>query len=190
LTGVGYQGRTVDDLAAQLAAMGVARVVDVRLNPISRKPRLSKTGLGPALAAGNTYQHRRQLGNPKTNRARFAGPDEHRKQARQHYLSLLRNPAARDAPDPVAETGRHELLAVLCFEADQSHCHRDLVLREATRRLTDTSTDGGNLPPEIAATPCQLTPHNTRRGPRPRHALTSEPGCDQTRDDLLLAAED
>ena len=45
--------------------MGVTRLVDVRLTPISRKPGLSKTALGRELAAvGMVYEHRRELGNP------------------------------------------------------------------------------------------------------------------------------
>jgi hypothetical protein len=35
---VGYEGLTADQLMARLVAMGVTRLVDVRLTPISRKP--------------------------------------------------------------------------------------------------------------------------------------------------------
>ena len=38
LVGVGYEGLTVGELVARLEAMGVTRLVDVRLTPISRKP--------------------------------------------------------------------------------------------------------------------------------------------------------
>src|SRR5258707_759886 len=75
LVGVGYEGRTVDELVAHLVAVGVSRLIDVRLTPISRKRGLSKTALGAALAdVGIEYEHRRELGNPKTNRAGFTGP--------------------------------------------------------------------------------------------------------------------
>lgn len=47
-------------------------LVDVRLTPLSRKPRLSKTKLAAALAdVGIEYVHHRALGNPKDNRAGF-----------------------------------------------------------------------------------------------------------------------
>jgi uncharacterized protein (DUF488 family) len=148
LIGVGYQGRTVDDLVAHLAAMGVARVVDVRLNPISRKPGLSKTALACALAAaGIDYEHHRELGNPKANRSGFAGSSEDRRRARDHYAGLLDAPAADEALDAIVDAARRELVAVLCFEADQSRCHRDVVLREASRRRTRDGTDGGGLHP-------------------------------------------
>ncbi len=38
LIGVGYEGRTLEELVAHLLAMDVSRLVDVRLNPISRNP--------------------------------------------------------------------------------------------------------------------------------------------------------
>lgn len=138
LVGVGYEGRTVDELVAQLVAMGVSRLVDVRLTPISRKPGLSKTALGHGLrAAGIAYEHRRELGNPKANRAGFAGPAFEREDALAQYRMLLRRPEASDALDEVANAGQRERVAVLCFEADQSRCHRDVVLHEAQRRLTN-----------------------------------------------------
>jgi uncharacterized protein (DUF488 family) len=121
LIGVGYEGRTVDDLTAQPVAIGVSRAVDVRLNPISHKPGLSKTALGRALtAAGIAYEHHRDLGNPKANRAGLAGSGEDRRRARDHYVGLLGDPTAGNALDAVADAARRELVAVLCFEADQS----------------------------------------------------------------------
>jgi uncharacterized protein (DUF488 family) len=135
--GVGYEGRTLDELVTQLVAMDVSRLVDVRLNPISRKPGLSKTALGRALtAAGIAYEHRRELGNPKTNRSGFAGDDTEWKQARSRYQELLRQPEAIEALDAVAKAASEERVAVLCFEADEHRCHRDLVLAEARQRLT------------------------------------------------------
>jgi uncharacterized protein (DUF488 family) len=37
--------------------------------------------------------------------------------------------------EPV-KAGHRERVAVLCFEAEQSRCHRDIVLDEARRRST------------------------------------------------------
>jgi uncharacterized protein (DUF488 family) len=137
LIGVGYQGRTADELVAHLQALHVTRLVDVRLNPISRKPGLSKTALARALAdAGIVYEHRRELGNPKTNRVGFAGSPTEQADARARYRDILHQPQADDALNNLAEAGRRERVAVLCFEADQSRCHRDLVLLEAQERMT------------------------------------------------------
>lgn len=140
LIGVGYQGRDIEAFVGYLCALGVSRLVDVRLTPISRKRGFSKTALAQALgAAGIAYEHRRELGNPKANRPGFAGPPDMRAMARNVYANLLRHPDAVKALDAIAEAGRRELVAVLCFEADQQHCHRDVVLEAASKRLAGVS---------------------------------------------------
>jgi uncharacterized protein (DUF488 family) len=136
---VGYQGRTVEELVGDLVELGVSRVVDVRLNPISRKRGLSKTALGKALAdVGIAYEHRRQLGNPKPNRAGFAGDEAELAEAREAFGALLRRPEAVDALDAIVRAGRRERVAVLCYEAEQRRCHRDVVIQEVHRRAPAT----------------------------------------------------
>jgi len=131
LYGVGYQGLTLEEFIAGLVAMGVTRLFDVRLTPVSRKPGFSRTALARALGeAGIAYEHRRELGNPKPNRSGFAGRPPAVAAARQAYRSLLSAPPARTALAEIAEAARSEVVAVMCFEADQSHCHRDVVLRD------------------------------------------------------------
>ena len=116
--------------------MGVSRLVDVRLNPISRKPGLSKTALRHALAeAGIDYEHRRELGNPKANRAGFAGAPTELTTARSIFKTLLDRPEADKALNELAASGRTELVALLCYEADQRRCHRDVVLQEIRQRF-------------------------------------------------------
>jgi uncharacterized protein (DUF488 family) len=145
LVGVGYEGRTVEELIAQLRALGVSRLVDVRLTPLSRKPGLSKTALGRALEeAGIAYEHRRELGNPKTNRPGFAGSGTERDDARAHYAELLQQPEAHQALEAVTAAGGQERVAVLCFEADEDRCHRQVVIEEVQRRLgLGTTRRGG-----------------------------------------------
>ncbi len=136
IIGVGYEGRNVHELVDELTATGVSRIVDVRLNPISRKPGLSKTALRHALAeAGIDYEHHRELGNPKANRAGFAGEPTELTRARSIYRTLLDRPEADRALDDLAASGRTELVALLCFEADQQRCHRDVILQEVRRRF-------------------------------------------------------
>ncbi|MEV7229621.1 DUF488 domain-containing protein [Polymorphospora sp. NPDC051019] len=140
LVGVGYEGRDIGEFVAELSANGVSRLVDVRLTPISRKRGFSKTALASALgAAGIAYEHRRELGNPKTNRSGFAGPAEELAQARAVYAEILDRPEGRAALDAVAAAGQRELVALLCFEADQQHCHRDVVLRAVRDRVAATA---------------------------------------------------
>ena len=135
VAGVGYEGQTIEAFVSALERQGVQRLVDVRLTPLSRKRGFSKSALIQALAsAGIAYEHRRELGNPKHNRAGFAGSDADRSQARAVFAELLRRPEAVEAIDAVAAAAAREQVVVLCFEADQHRCHRDLVLAELTQR--------------------------------------------------------
>lgn len=127
--GIGYEGHDVEGLIGRLHAVGVDTVVDVRLTPISRKKGLSKTALNAALAdAGIGYLHRRALGNPKYNRPGFAADGHEREMAIATFRALLDEPEAADALDEVRDLARRHLVALLCFEADESCCHRHVIL--------------------------------------------------------------
>ena len=127
ITGWGYEGRTVADLVAFARAKGAEWVVDVRLNPISRKPGFSKKALGAALAAeGLQYLHLPALGNPKDNRAGFAdvaGADG-RVARRRYRAEVIESPGARAALHRLAELDVQGGAVLLCFEADARTCHR------------------------------------------------------------------
>lgn len=134
--GVGYEGQEIRDFVAALVHRGITRLVDVRLTPISRKRGFSKTALREALLeAGIQYDHRRELGNPKTNRAGFAGSEPELAEAKARYVATLDTDEARRSLDDLAQLAVKESLAVLCFEADQRRCHRDVVLEEIAGRL-------------------------------------------------------
>ena len=127
LLSIGYEGRTVDDLVHELTQRKVAVLADVRLNPISRKPGLSKKALTAALhAAGIAYVHLPALGNPRDNRAGFADPQNG--QPRNRYTQILTTPAAVAATLHLTNIAEHDLVAVLCFERDEQTCHRQLIL--------------------------------------------------------------
>jgi uncharacterized protein (DUF488 family) len=133
--GVGYEGQSIGSFVSDLRRQGIERLVDVRLRPLSRKPGFSKSALVEALAAaGIAYEHRAELGNPKDNRAGFAGSDADRSHARAVFAQLLLRPEAVDAIEAVAAAAGRQRVAVLCFEADQDRCHRDVVLAEVARR--------------------------------------------------------
>jgi uncharacterized protein (DUF488 family) len=130
LLGVGYEGRSIDEFVAGLVDRGVSRLVDVRMTPISRKRGFSKSALSQALAAsGIAYEHRRELGNPKDNRPGFGGNAEELAAARAIYADLLHRAAPEQALDALAGLAQTELIALLCFEADEHRCHRHVVLR-------------------------------------------------------------
>lgn len=128
LVSIGYEGKTVGDLVAQLLEQDVRVLVDVRLTPLSRKPGLSKTKLSKALAAvGIGYVHHRALGNPKDNRAGFRAGEP---QSRARYRGVLKSAAATDALAHVCELLDSGVVGLLCFEHDHADCHRDIVVRQ------------------------------------------------------------
>jgi uncharacterized protein (DUF488 family) len=145
LIGVGYEGQSIGSFIDMLLIQGVTHLVDVRLTPISRKPGFSKTALGHALAAADiSYTHLPELGNPKSNRAGFAGDTAELTRARRFFVQQIRRPAAESALDTIAELAAHHRVAVLCFEADEQRCHRHVVLAQARQRASSVS---GSRPP-------------------------------------------
>jgi uncharacterized protein (DUF488 family) len=123
---IGYEGREADELVAELAARGVGTVVDVRLNPVSRKRGFSKRQLAARLeSAGIDYVHLPALGNPRDNRAAFRAGDP---DARARFRRRLEEAEAVAALDELARLADAGVVAVLCLEADHDECHRSAVV--------------------------------------------------------------
>ncbi|MFJ8468228.1 DUF488 family protein, N3 subclade [Streptomyces swartbergensis] len=133
LWSAGYEGRDIDSFVASLLDSRIDVVADVRLTPISRKKGFSKTRLGEALAeAGIEYTHLRGLGNPKDNRAPFW--DGRLDEGRARFRGVLRSEDAQTDLERLAEHARQSRVAVLCFEKDESRCHRQVVLDTVRKR--------------------------------------------------------
>lgn len=133
LWSAGYEGRDIDSFVASLLDSRIDVVADVRLTPISRKKGFSKTRLGQALAeAGIEYTHLRGLGNPKDNRAPFW--DGRLDVGRARFRGVLRSEDAQTDLERLAEHARQSRVAVLCFEKDESRCHRQVVLDTVRKR--------------------------------------------------------
>lgn len=134
--GIGYEGSDIDGFVERITRADVDIVADVRLTPVSRKHGFSKNALADALeAVGVQYIHLRALGNPKVNRPGFSGTPGESRVARAHYEDLLRGSEATVALDHLTALTRTHRVAVLCFEADEGRCHRDLVLSAIRHRL-------------------------------------------------------
>jgi len=133
LWSAGYEGRDIDSFVASLLDSRISVVADVRLTPISRKKGFSKTRLGEALAeAGIEYTHLRGLGNPKDNRAPFW--EGRLDVGRARFREVLRSEEAQSDLERLAEHARQSRVAVLCFEKDESRCHRQVVLETVRKR--------------------------------------------------------
>ena len=124
---IGYEGATVAELIAALRTAGVARVIDVRALPLSRRPGFSKTSLAAGLAeAGIGYVHLKALGTPKPGRDAAKKGDI--ATLRAVYAEQLELPEAQAQAAIMLDFARATPSALLCFERDPCHCHRTLLL--------------------------------------------------------------
>jgi uncharacterized protein (DUF488 family) len=129
---IGYEKLLPPALLAELEAAGIERLIDVRYRPQSRRPGMSKTRLGAALAErGIAYAHRRALGTPPDIRWYY----KHGRQAEGAPLFRTYVEAEHsDVLDALAdELPGGPRTALLCLEADPATCHR--------RQLTDALTE-------------------------------------------------
>ena len=120
---IGYERLLPEQLAAELRAAGVERVIDVRFRPQSRRPGMSRTRLGEMLAGhGIAYEHRKALGTPPDLRHDFhAGRLE---EARAGFRAHVEATAAQEL-DALGEELEHgPRTALLCLEEDPAGCHR------------------------------------------------------------------
>jgi len=125
---IGYEGATMDGFVAALQAAGVARVIDVRALPLSRRPGFSKTPLSASLAeAGIGYRHLKALGTPK--RGRDAAKKGDVATLTAVYDEQLLLPEAQAQAAVMLELATEMPSALLCFERDPCHCHRTLLLQ-------------------------------------------------------------
>ena len=138
LVSVGYQGRSLENFVRLMQEHQVGTVIDVRLNPVSRKPGFSKTAISEALTeAGIGYRHERALGNPKDNRQPFR---QGLASARERYRNHLSNSAAGLCYE-ISALAAYQRIALLCYESDHNECHRSCIVEAAV-----------NLNPELKVT--------------------------------------
>ena len=108
----GYQGRTPDALIRLMEKHGITQLLDVREHPVSRQPGFGKKALAETLtAAGLTYVHLREAGNPFRKELQ-RGQYEAHLDAHPEVIAL------------VAEHARRAPSVLLCFERDPAQCHR------------------------------------------------------------------
>jgi hypothetical protein len=134
---VGYEGRTLDDLIRVLDIHRVSILVDVRENAVSRKAGFGKRSLQMALEeAGIEYRHEPLLGNPRDNRQGFR---RGLAKAREHYTKHLNN-GSRKAFEALVEVALNQRVALLCFERNESDCHRGCIVEQAQHEVPALSS--------------------------------------------------
>jgi uncharacterized protein (DUF488 family) len=122
---IGYEGRTLDQLMADLKGAGVEQVVDVRELPLSRKRGFSKSSLAAALRAGGIdYVGERRVGAPRDARHRLRDGGAWEPFANAYLAHLDEQTEAVAAVERLA---RARPTALLCYERDGMACHRGLL---------------------------------------------------------------
>lgn len=128
---VSYEGIDLPSFIRRLRHAGVQTLVDVRELPLSRKRGFSKRGLRDALAAANvSYLHVPMLGCPRWIRDRYRGDADWQAYTRD-FLEHLRT--CKASVQELVVLSRAQTIALMCFEADYSLCHRTYVARAVAR---------------------------------------------------------
>jgi uncharacterized protein (DUF488 family) len=133
---IGYEGIKPEEFWSRLLANQVKVLVDVRENPLSRKPGFSKTALAQqADIHGITYIHISSLGCPKEIRNDYRQDgDWSRYTIRFKAYLETQAQAIQELVGMVAE----QECCLLCFEADPNYCHRSYVAEKVASHFRPT----------------------------------------------------
>ncbi|SFP79295.1 DUF488 family protein [Sphingomonas rubra] len=132
---IGYEGATMAGFLATLRRAGVARVIDVRALPLSRRPGFSKSPLAASLKEdGIDYVHLKALGTPK--RGRDAAKKGDVATLTEVYDAQLALPEAQAAAARMLDLAADRPSALLCYEREPCHCHRTLLLAAVGEGVT------------------------------------------------------
>jgi len=126
---IGYERESQGALIETLLANDVQTLVDIRELPQSRKPGMSKTGLGAAIRGhGMEYIHVRALGTPRD--IRHQRKIDHDQEAfAAAFVAYL--DTQDEAMQELVERAQRERCCLMCYEADARICHRWFVSQRA-----------------------------------------------------------
>jgi uncharacterized protein (DUF488 family) len=125
---IGHSNRSLEDFMALLRAHGIARVIDIRSIPKSRRhPQFNRETLCARLRArGIRYVHLAKLGG-----WRRAAPDSinlgWRNAGFRGYADYMQTPEFSAALDRALGLATTHRSAFMCAEAVPWHCHRSLL---------------------------------------------------------------
>jgi uncharacterized protein (DUF488 family) len=132
---IGHSNRPLEDFLSLLAAHRVARLVDIRRFPASRRhPHFGKAALAPTLAdAGIDYMWMEDLGGRRPPR-----PESHhtgwRVAAFAGYADYMETAPFIAAATRLLDLADERRTVIMCAEALPESCHRRLVADWATVR--------------------------------------------------------
>jgi len=123
---IGYEGRNIDQFIKILVENGVGKLIDVRKNAFSMKSGFSKNSLKSSLEkCGISYLHLSELGID-SNRRKNLTKDGINKLFKRYALEL---DAKEDNINIITVLAQKERVALMCFEARESDCHRGVIAK-------------------------------------------------------------
>jgi len=124
ITTIGYEGRNIDNFLSILVENKVGKLIDVRKNPFSMKYGYSKNQLAGALEKlGISYLHLPELGIES---------DQRQNLSEKGFADLFRQYAQElgvreELLDTIKSLALKEKVALMCFEAQATDCHRGVI---------------------------------------------------------------
>lgn len=121
---IGYEGRNIDQFLFILVENNVGKLIDVRKNAFSRKYGFSKNPLKSALEKKDiSYLHMPELGIESAQRQNLT---------KEGFSELFRRYAEEleikeDLLDTIKSLAQKERVALMCFEARETDCHRGVI---------------------------------------------------------------
>ena len=134
---IGYERATLPDFLATLTISNIDILVDIRDRAQSRRAGFSKTALREALEAeGIEYLHLKELGDPKEGRDAARRGDF--VTFRAIFNKVLQTKEALQAIEQIEELAINKKICLMCFERDQTTCHRKIVADRLEKSLGAT----------------------------------------------------
>jgi uncharacterized protein (DUF488 family) len=131
---IGYEGRNIDKFLSLLVENKVGKLIDVRKNPFSMKYGYSKNQLMSALEKlGISYLHLPELGIESDQRKNLT--EKGAVELFRHYAQELG--AKEEMLDSIKSLAKKEKVALMCFEAQATDCHRGVI----AKRFRDEGLD-------------------------------------------------
>jgi uncharacterized protein (DUF488 family) len=134
ITTIGYEGKSIDRFLMTLVENKIGKLIDVRKNPFSMKYGYTKSQLEKELKSlGISYLHLPELGIES---------DQRQNLSERGFAELFRRYAAElstkeDLLDCIKSLAEKEKVAMMCFEAKESDCHRGVI----AKRFRDEGLD-------------------------------------------------
>lgn len=131
---IGYEGISLEEYLVRLLKNDIKVLVDVRNNPLSMKFGFSKSQLNKyCTSLGIRYVHFPELGIPSEHRQELNTQLDYEKLFESYRLEYLPKTTQKQI-EVLNLLKQHKRIALTCFEADISQCHRKH-LAEAVEKL-------------------------------------------------------